>query len=103
MIGRSSEEADGYHAIVARLNAGWRVIVCKAGTQWILQHRKSPKKAPADDWRGRSYCRTSEALIRCSFEHAGVIDLAAADILAALPERIDHINITDITAATEAA
>jgi hypothetical protein len=84
-----SEESDDYHAIVARLNADWRVIVCAAGLQWVLQRRGSPKKAPADDWRGRSFCRTSEALIRCSREHAGEIEPAALAILAALPERID--------------
>jgi hypothetical protein len=85
-----SEEADAYHPVVARLNAEWRVIVCKVGTQWILQHRRTPKKAPADDWRGRSYCRTAEALRRCAREHAGVIAPAAAAILDALPEGIDQ-------------
>ena len=84
----ASEEADAYPAIVARLNDGWRVIVCRTGTQWILQHRRSPKKAPADDWRGRSFCRTSEALIRCAREHAGEIEPEACSILAGLPARI---------------
>jgi hypothetical protein len=84
-----SEDSDDYHAVVAHLSAGWRVIVCKAGIQWILQRRGSPKKPPADDWRGRSYCRTSEALIRCAREHAGEIDPAAWTVLAAFPERID--------------
>jgi hypothetical protein len=83
-----SEEVDAYPAIVARLNDGWRVIVCRAGAQWILQHRRSPKKAPADDWRGRSFCRTSEALVRCAREYAGEIEPAACAVLAALPGRI---------------
>jgi hypothetical protein len=83
--GTRSEESDNY-PLVARLSDGWRVIVCKVGIQWILQRRRSPKKAPADDWRGRSYCRTSEALIRCCREHAGEIEPAAWAILAALPE-----------------
>ena len=26
-----SEEADDYHAVVARLNESWRIIVCAAG------------------------------------------------------------------------
>jgi hypothetical protein len=86
-----SEESDDYHMVVARLNTGcWRVIVCRAGIQWILQHRRSPKKAPADDWRGRSFCRTSEALIRCCREHAGEIEPEALAILAELPARIDE-------------
>lgn len=84
-----SEESDNYHLVVAQLTADWRVIVCKAGIQWILQRRRSPKRPPADDWRGRSYCRTSEALIRCAREYAGVIEPAAATILAALPLRIE--------------
>lgn len=92
-----SEEADDYHAIVAQLSDGWRVIVCKTGIQWILQRRSSPKRPPTNDWRGRSYCRTSEALIRCAREHAGEIDPAAWTILDALPERIEEelVIVTD--------
>jgi hypothetical protein len=44
--------------------------------------------ARGDDWRGRSYCQTKEALIRCAREHAGEIEPSACAILAALPERI---------------
>jgi hypothetical protein len=90
-IPSKSEKSDSY-PVVAHLNDGWRVIVCGAGIQWILQRRGSPKKPRRDDWRGRSYCRTSEALIRCAREYAGSIDPAAAAILAALPEWIEHPN-----------
>ena len=89
-ISSNSEKSDNYHPVVAQLNDGWRVIVCGAGIQWVLQRRGSPKKPRRDDWRGRSYCRTSEALIRCAREYAGSIDPAAAAILAALPEWIEH-------------
>jgi hypothetical protein len=73
------------------LNENWRVIECRDGIQWILQHRGSPKRSRKDDWRGRSYCRTSEALLRCTRYHAGEVDASALEVLASLPERIgDH-------------
>jgi hypothetical protein len=83
-----SEEADDYGAIVARLNDTWRIIVCKAGIQWILQHRSGQRHGRAR-WEGWSYCRTREALIRAVREHAGAVDPDALAILAALPERIE--------------
>jgi hypothetical protein len=86
-VGAGSEGADDYPAIVARLNDRWRVIAGTCGIQWILQRRGSPEKARRDDWRGRSYFRTREALIRCSHALSGQIDPAASAILANLPER----------------
>ena len=85
-----SERADDYHAIIARLNPRWRVIVCAQGIQWVLQYRASAETYATSRWQGRSFCRTSEALRRCSREHAGAVDPAAAAILAALPERISE-------------
>jgi hypothetical protein len=82
------ETADDYPGVVAVLNAGWRVIECRDGLQWILQRRGSPETSRGDDWRGRSYCRTKEALIRCAREYAGEIDPGACSTLAALPARI---------------
>jgi hypothetical protein len=84
----ASEEADDHRAVVARLNDNWRVIVCAAGIQWILQ-RRSGKRHGRARWEGRSFCRTREALIRVSREHAGAVDPAAAAILAALPDRVE--------------
>ena len=46
------------------------------------------------DWRGRSYCRTRDALIRCCGAYSGEIDPAAAAALQALPERIEHDGAT---------
>ena len=74
--------------VVARLNAGWRVIACRDGVQWILQARHGAEKPAGASWRGRSYCQTSEALIRCAREHAGEIEPTAGAILAALPLRL---------------
>lgn len=84
------ESADNYDRVVTRLNARWRVIECAHGIQWILQRRVSAETYATSRWAGRSYCRTSEALRRCSREHAGQIDPAAAAILAALPERFEE-------------
>jgi hypothetical protein len=83
------ETADAYSGFVVQLNPDWRVVACRDRVQWILQRRGSPEKPRRDDWRGRSYCRTREALIRCTREHAGHIVPAALAILSALPERID--------------
>jgi hypothetical protein len=83
-----AEEADDYHAVVARLNGTWRIIVCSAANQWVLQRRRG-KRCGRARWEGRSFCRTSEALNRLSRTHAGVIDPTAAAILAALPDRIE--------------
>ena len=81
------ETADDYTGVVAMLNEDWRVIECRDGIQWILQHRGSPKRLRKDDWRGRSFCRTSEALRRCARLHAGPVTAAAARQLLALPDR----------------
>jgi hypothetical protein len=90
-----SEEADDYGAIVARLNDTWRIIVCKAGIQWILQHRSGQRHGRAR-WEGRSFCRTRDALVRVSREHAGAVDPAAFAVVAALPDRIDRIDAVEV-------
>jgi hypothetical protein len=84
-----TEVADDYCGFVAQLNANWRVVECRDRIQWILQRRGSPKMPRRNDWRARSYCRSSKALIRCTREYCGAIDAAAAAILAALPDWIE--------------
>ena len=99
--GKSKDEgADSYAAIVARLNENWRIIVCGAGIQWILQCRG--EKYGGVRWRHRSFCRTSEALRRVVREHAGKIDPAAAAIFAGLPDgsRSSCRSGPDATSAT---
>jgi hypothetical protein len=81
-----AESADSY-PVVARLNARWRVIACRHGIQWILQYRNRAETVATDAWRGRSYCRTKEALIRVCDAHVGEIDPEAEAILARLPAR----------------
>ena len=90
-------ESDDRYPAVAVLNQRHRVIRCRAGIQWILQRRNvpagtggnRPEGHSTSDWRGRSYCRTREALIRCCHEHAGEIAPSAVAALEALPERIE--------------
>jgi hypothetical protein len=63
------ETAETYCGTVAQLCAGWRVIRCKDGLQWILQ-------------------RTRDALMRAGRAVCERMDPAALAALAALPERI---------------
>jgi hypothetical protein len=84
-----NESSDGHSRVVAILNGKWRVIECRDRVQWILQSRDSPKPE-AGLWRGRSYCRTKEALLRVCATHAGKI---AAAMLAALPDWIEFSNL----------
>jgi hypothetical protein len=87
--GLAIAETDGAYFNL-RLNDRWRVIECGAGIQWILQYRaNSPETYSTAIWRGRSYCRTREALIRCCNAHAGEIDPSAVAAFEALPERIE--------------
>jgi hypothetical protein len=89
------ESADTYSGLVVQLSADWRVVECRDSQQWILQRRGSPKMSRRDDWRGRSYCRTRGALIRCTREYAGATDPAALAILAWLPERTAEMGVRD--------
>ena len=81
------ERDDSYAGVVAVLNVGWRVVVCRDNLQWILQRRDGARHGRAR-WTGRSYCRTREALIRVSRGHVGEIDAAALAILHSMPERL---------------
>ncbi|WP_421952105.1 hypothetical protein [Pelagibacterium sp.] len=83
------ESADDYHRVIIRLNVDWRVIECRDGIQWILQRRQSSETIAKPDWRGVSYCRTREALIRClANKGCGDITPDAHANLMALPAMI---------------
>lgn len=100
---KTAEEADEYHAVVVHLNNRWRVIVCSAGIQWVLQRRAGERHGRAR-WEGRGYCRTSKALNRLSRRRAGAIDPTAIDILDSLPVRIeDHSEGAAVTGRTISA
>ena len=83
-----NESSDDYGIVVAVLNRTWRVIRCRDGIQWILQSRDS-LTAARGIWRGRSYCRTKEALLRVCAVHAGEINPTATAVLAALADWIE--------------
>jgi hypothetical protein len=97
-----AESAESY-PVVVRLNSRWRVIACRDGIQWILQYRNRAETVARDAWRGRSYCRTSAALIRCVREYVGVIDPAAAATLAASPARIELPSLSACSNCEEIA
>jgi hypothetical protein len=77
LSGRRAECRDTYPALVY-LADKVRVIECRL--QWCVQHRRS---ICPNSWRGVSFCRTREALLRC----AGSGDPAAMARLRALPKR----------------
>jgi hypothetical protein len=85
---RPREESDDYPAVVALLNARWRIIeAADAPAQWILQrHAGAREGVPV--WRNRSFCQTSQALQSCAREHAGEMTAGAKRVLRTLPDRI---------------
>jgi hypothetical protein len=101
--GRLVAESNDAYPCIIKLNARWRVIVCRDGVQWIIQYRNRRSGAEtlsSSDWRGRSYCTTKTALIRVCEAHCGEIEPAAAAVLAALPMHFDPaVPLVTVTAA----
>jgi hypothetical protein len=81
---RRAECRDTYPALVY-LTERVRVIECRDRLQWIVQRRRS---VCPNSWRGVSFCRTRESLLRC----AGRGDPAAMARLRALPEHFPEIG-----------
>lgn len=79
------ESDDDYVGVVARLNARWRVIECKDKIQWIVQVAK--RTGHGAQWRGASFLRSREGLLRAVRDLAGPVDADALAILQALPAR----------------
>ncbi len=84
--------------LLIELNRDWRVV--DDDLQFILQGRKGAARSKATGWRGRSFCRTREALLRrireycclpdhgqrrCIREYRGVDEAALKNVLK-LPE-----------------
>lgn len=85
------ESDDAYSFVVAVLNPRWRVIRCKDGIQWLLQHRVTGSEtATREAWRGVKYHRARDPLLRSVAELKVEADAAALAILQALPERIEE-------------
>lgn len=78
------ESADDYPGVIARLAPRWRVIVCRDGLQWIIQQGK--RNGPTLAWRGRSYHRQREVLLRFCAQFVSDPDPDAMRTLAALPD-----------------
>jgi hypothetical protein len=70
--------------LVAQLNEGWRVV--DDPLQRILQRKKGNSRRKNSGWRGRSFCRTRDALLRCVAGFCGEIDDNALAELKSLPD-----------------
>ena len=70
--------------LLIQLNDDWRVV--DDDLQYILQRRKGKARSKATGWRGRSFCRTREALLRCIREYCGPVSESALQQVQALPE-----------------
>lgn len=85
------ESDDGYATVVARLNARWRVIVCRDTIQCIVQ-RFDGMRAHRAQWRSVWYFRTRDALVRLCGASLPSIDPTSLAVLRALPARIDEVR-----------
>ena len=80
MSGSHRERDEGYSGVVARVAPGWRVILCKDGLQWIVQH-----KGTGRDWRSLRFCATKAGLLD-SIRLAQNVSAEARRMIAELPE-----------------
>ena len=81
---RAQRPAHRSNRRLAQLNESWRVV--DDPLQWILQRRKGNPRDKSSGWRGRSFCRTRDALLRCVREQCGEIDANSLAVLKALPD-----------------
>jgi hypothetical protein len=81
---RNQQLAHPSNRLVAQLNERWRVI--DDPLQWILQWKKGNPRKKNSGWRGRSFCKTREALLRCVAGYCGEIDANALAQLKSLPD-----------------
>src|SRR5262249_17442642 len=76
--------AHRFYRLVAYLNQSFRVV--DDPLQWMLQQRKGNPRKKNSSWRGRSFCRTRDALVRCVRECCGEIAAEAVSKLQTLPD-----------------
>ena len=81
------EKDDSYRSVIVRLAPRWRVIVCKDGAQWIVQHRTADP-LHRGVWRGHTYLTTRDSLIRACARLEPLSDPSVMAILSVLPDRI---------------
>lgn len=83
------DESDDNFPVLARLNAGWRVVAALDHAQWVLQRQRGAHQS-AHDWRARSHCRSRQALLNCIRLYVtGDVDPASLAIVDGLPGHID--------------
>ena len=82
VVGYVGEGNDAYPNVVAVLNDQTRVVRCPDDVQWIVQ-RKISQTDPTKMWSSIAFCRSKEALLRCS----GAPD---HPVLAALPDGVTY-------------
>ncbi|MEE8099726.1 MAG: hypothetical protein V3T13_07305 [Hyphomicrobium sp.] len=71
------------------LNERWRVA-SDDWLQWILEARHGKPGIKSSGWRGRSFCTTRKALLRCIGEYCGEVDQAAVAYIETWPEQYPH-------------
>ncbi len=77
----SHREKDEAYPVIAQISDRVRCISCADNLQWIIQVRHG------DQWRGQSFCRTREVLIREARHHLSAeLPAGALAILQRLPE-----------------
>ena len=85
------ERDDDYKSIVVQLASRWRVIVCKDGIQWVLQHKEASHAGP---WRSFGYFTCRDSLI----EACGSLNLLSeplkSELLGSLPPTF-HENVNE--------
>jgi len=78
------ESHDDYARVIVKCRKNWRVIIDKAGSQYITQKRSSSTNTGV--WIGKSYCTTKSELLRVCSRLELLSDANAEAVLMTLPE-----------------
>ena len=81
------ETANRYPGVVAQINRRWRVILCSAEIQWILQRHDGERGGRAR-WAGVGYCQTRKALLRLCRASCERVSPSIWRVLDSLPDHI---------------
>ena len=78
------ESHDAYRGAIVDCRDGWRVIVCKAGKQYVAQKRSS--RTNTGVWIGKSHCTTRDELLNVCSRLKLLSDASVEAVLHALPD-----------------
>ena len=78
------ESQDNYARVIVECRKDWRVIIDKAGSQYITQKRSSNTNTGV--WVGKSYCTTRSVLLLVCLRLKLLSDANVEAVLMALPE-----------------